>query len=41
MHEHRPHPVPWADQRNAVYRAMAEHLAAHVNLDPVRRYLCL
>jgi adenosylcobyric acid synthase len=41
MHEHRAHPVPWADQRNAVYRAMAEHLAAHVNLDPVRRYLCL
>jgi adenosylcobyric acid synthase len=41
MQEHRPHPVPWAEQRNAVYRAMAEHLAAHVNLDPVRRYLCL
>ena len=41
MIDHRPHPVPWADQRNAVYRAMAEHLAAHVNLDPVRRYLCL
>src|SRR5260370_38059974 len=41
MREHRPHPVPWADQRNAVYRAMAEHLAAHVDLDPIRRYLCL
>jgi adenosylcobyric acid synthase len=41
MQEHRPHPVPWAEQRTAVYRAMAEHLAAHVNLDPIRRYLCL
>jgi adenosylcobyric acid synthase len=41
MNGHRPHPVPWAEQRNAIYRAMAEHLAAHVNLDPVRRYLCL
>ena len=41
MREYRPHPVPWAEQRNAVYRAMAEHLAAHVDLDPIRRYLCL
>jgi adenosylcobyric acid synthase len=41
MHEHRPHPVPWAEQRAATYRAMAEHLAAHVNLDPIRRYLCI
>ena len=41
MLEHRPHPLPWAEQRNAVYRAMADHLAAHVNLDPIRRYLCL
>jgi adenosylcobyric acid synthase len=41
MNGHRPHPVPWAEQRNAIYRAMAEHLTAHVNLDPVRRYLCL
>ncbi len=41
MNQHRPHPVPWAEQRAAIYRAMAEHLAAHVNLDPVRRYLGL
>jgi adenosylcobyric acid synthase len=41
MHEHRPHPVPWAEQRREVYRTMAEHLAAHINLDPIRRYLCL
>jgi adenosylcobyric acid synthase len=41
MHAHRPHPIPWAEQRNAMYRGMAEHLAAHVNLDPIRRYLCL
>jgi adenosylcobyric acid synthase len=40
MNQHRPHPVPWAEQRASVYRAMAEHLAAHVNLDPIRRYLC-
>jgi adenosylcobyric acid synthase len=41
MNQHRPHPVPWAEQRTKVYRAMAEHLAAHVDLDPIRRYLCL
>jgi adenosylcobyric acid synthase len=41
MHQHRPHPVPWAEQRKEIYHAMAEHLNAHVNLDPIRRYLCL
>ena len=41
MNKHRAHPVPWAEQRMAVYHAMAEHLATHVNLDPVKRYLCL
>jgi adenosylcobyric acid synthase len=41
MHEHRAHPVPWAEQRAIMYRAMAEHLAAHVDLDPIRRYLCI
>jgi adenosylcobyric acid synthase len=41
MSGHRPHPVPWRQQRNAIYRAMAQHLAAHVDLDPIRRYLCL
>jgi adenosylcobyric acid synthase len=41
MQDHRPHPVPWAEQRASVYRAMAEHLAAHIDLDPIRRYLCL
>ena len=41
MSEYRAHPIPWAEQRNSTYRAMAEHLAAHVNLDPVRRCLCL
>ncbi len=41
MQAHRPHPIPWAEQRSAVYGAMAEHLAAHVNLEPIRRYLCL
>jgi adenosylcobyric acid synthase len=41
MNGHRPDPVPWAEQRAGMYRDMAEHLAAHVNLDPIRRYLCL
>jgi adenosylcobyric acid synthase len=37
---HEAHPQPWAEQRRQTYRAMAAHLAAHVNLDPVKRYLC-
>ncbi|KAA5610637.1 cobyric acid synthase [Rhodovastum atsumiense] len=37
--DYKPHAVPWAEQRRALYAAMAEHVAAHVNLDPVRRYL--
>jgi adenosylcobyric acid synthase len=41
MGAHRAHPVPWAEQRASVYRAMAEHLTAYVDLDPIRRYLCL
>ena len=28
-------------QRSGLYRARARHLAAHVDLDPIRRYLCL
>ncbi len=39
--DHRAHPVPWAEERQSVYRWMAEHLAAHINLDPVKRYLAL
>ena len=39
--DHRPHPVAWAEQRQSVYRLMAEHLAAHINLEPVKRYLAL
>jgi adenosylcobyric acid synthase len=41
MYRHRAHPLPWAEQRAAVYRGMADHLLAHVDLDSVRRYLCL
>jgi adenosylcobyric acid synthase len=41
MDAHRAHPVPWAEQRVSMYRAMAEHLTAYVDLDPIRRYLCL
>ena len=29
----------WLEQRQKTYAAMAEHLVAHVDLDPVRRYL--
>jgi adenosylcobyric acid synthase len=36
---HRPHPVAWAEKRQAIYTQMAEHMAEHVDLDPVRRYL--
>ena len=39
MNAHRPYPVPWAEQRARIYRSMAEHLAAHVDLDPIRRCL--
>ena len=38
---HLAHPVPWAERRQALYALMAEHVAAHVDLDPVRRYLGL
>jgi len=38
---HRAHPVPWSEQRQAVYTRMAAHLAAHVNLEPVLRHLGL
>lgn len=38
---HRANPLPWSDQRRAIYTAMAAHVAAHVNLDPVRHYLGL
>jgi adenosylcobyric acid synthase len=38
---YRAHPKPWAEQRRAVYRAMSEHLAQHIDLEPVKRYLCL
>jgi len=41
MNQHRANPIPWSEQRSGVYRAMAQHLAAHIDLDPIRRYLCL
>jgi adenosylcobyric acid synthase len=36
---HRAPDVTWAEQRRAVYDAMADHVVAHVDLEPVRRYL--
>lgn len=38
---HRPHRQPWAEKRAGIYVQMAQHVAAHVNLEPVRRYLGL
>ena len=38
---HHAHPVPWADQRQSLYRLMAEHLCSHINLEGVKRYLAL
>jgi adenosylcobyric acid synthase len=29
----------WLEYRQSVYRAMADHWAAHVNLEPIKRYL--
>jgi len=34
-------PLPWLEQRQKVYERMAEHLLAHVDLEPIRRYLGL
>lgn len=35
------HPLAWSEQRRNVYRAMAQHLETHIDLEPVKRYLCL
>ncbi|HLP09933.1 MAG TPA: cobyric acid synthase [Opitutaceae bacterium] len=37
--EHRADSILWAEKRREVYSQMADHLAAHVDLGPVRRYL--
>ena len=36
---HKTCALPWAEQRQKTYVAMAKHLAAHVDLEPVRRHL--
>ena len=41
LSRHRAPLVSWPEQRQAIYAAMAAHLAEHVNLEPVRRYLAL
>jgi len=38
---HRPHPLPWSEQRQAIYTQMADHVSAHLDLEPIRRYLGL
>jgi adenosylcobyric acid synthase len=38
---HRAHTLPWAEQRQSLYTQMAAHLAAHVDLGAIRRYLDL
>lgn len=41
MADYRAHPVPWMERRQSIYTQMADHVAAHVDLDPLRRYLGL
>jgi adenosylcobyric acid synthase len=36
-----PAPVSWSQKRRAIYDQMADHVAAHVNLEPIKRYLDL
>lgn len=36
---HEAHPVIWSEQRQAIYRGMADHLEEHVDLAAVRTYL--
>ncbi|ACB76969.1 cobyric acid synthase [Opitutus terrae] len=38
---HRPAARLWGEKRQDVYRAMADHIAEHLDLAPVRRYLGL
>jgi len=38
---HRPCLLPWAEKRQLIYRTMADHLVAHVDLTVVRQYLGL
>ena len=38
---HKPCPITWIEHRQKIYDRMAEHLAAHVDLEPIRRYLGL
>jgi adenosylcobyric acid synthase len=39
--QHQAPAIAWAEKRQAVYVRMAEHVAGHVNLDPIRRYVGL
>ena len=36
---HRADPILWLEKRREIYAQMADHLAGHVDLGPVRRYL--
>ncbi|PTY08138.1 cobyric acid synthase [Opitutaceae bacterium EW11] len=38
---HTVNPVTWAEHRQEIYRAMAEHVQQHVNLEPIKRYVGL
>ena len=38
---HKPCTCSWLEQRQKIYAAMANHLVAHVDLEPIRRYLGL
>ncbi|MDR1009628.1 MAG: hypothetical protein LBM04_00575, partial [Opitutaceae bacterium] len=38
---HRAHPLTWSEKRQAIYCAMSDHIAEHLDLAPIRRYLGL
>ena len=38
---YRAAPTSWPDRRQAVYAAMADHVAEHVNLAPLRNHIGL
>jgi adenosylcobyric acid synthase len=41
MDHYQPNPLPWEEQQRQQYNAMADLLEAHLDLEPIRRYLDL
>lgn len=38
---HHVYPAPWSEKRRAIYAQMADHVAEHVDLEPIKRYVGL